>query len=111
MVTWSLVTVHHDSSEVSFATIKQRAPHLHARKCWIDASAEDAKALSWIENGMNGRVQRVVISCTKPSCRPGTSGGLQRSIWAPILFNIFTNDLDDEAECTLIKFAGHQTGC
>jgi len=54
----------------------------------------------WIENWLNGRAQRAVISSTEPSWRTVTSGVPQGSGLGPVFFSFFV----EGTGCTLSKF-------
>ncbi|GAB0188535.1 hypothetical protein GRJ2_001318800 [Grus japonensis] len=61
----------------------------------------DEQTVRWTENWLNIQAQRLAFSGKKSSWRSIGGGVPQELILGPVLFDIFLNDLDDGAECTL----------
>lgn len=101
---WRMVHVIYLRSKKPFYTVSCNTSIDNLMKYNLYISNIDQWTVRWIKNWLNVQPQSIVISGTKSSWRPVISGISWGSVLVLLLFNIFSNDLNDGAEYTFGRF-------
>ncbi|GAB0178766.1 mitochondrial enolase superfamily member 1 [Grus japonensis] len=71
----------------------------------LERYGSDRSTVRCIRSCLDGHVLLVIVNGLTSKCKPVMSAVLQGSVLGPILFNLFTNDIDSGIEGALCSFA------
>ena len=89
---------------LDFAKAFDKVPH-HRLIGKVASMRVEGRVKGWIQQWLEGRMQRVVINGRYSDWADVTSGVPQGSVLGPTLFLMFINNLEDGVQNTVLKFA------
>ena len=93
-----------DTVYLDFSKAFDKVPHARLiRK--LKSHGITGHVSKWIESWLTGRQQRVIINGYESEWKPVISGVPQGSVLGPTLFLIYINDIDDNIDGDVLKFA------